>query len=169
MQNVGIWAIAQLREGVPDFKYGVFKLPTPPGRKYITIGGGWAFVANARGWNTKAAGEFCAWALASPKDGSVGRIVDWCTKAKCDMPPTKSALEAGKAAFQSGFLQVFTDEIYPSARAEPRMPPPVYTRQFRTRSRAAQLNGRSLGAGGSGQPPTRSDAFLSGYKGAPIL
>ena len=72
MQNVGIWAIAQLREGVPDFKYGVFKLPTPPGRKYITIGGGWAFVANARGWNTKAAGEFCAvWALASPKDGSV--------------------------------------------------------------------------------------------------
>ena len=49
MQNVGIWAIAQLREGAPDFKYGVFKLPTPPGGKYLTIGGGWAFVANAKG------------------------------------------------------------------------------------------------------------------------
>ncbi|HEX9169048.1 MAG TPA: sugar ABC transporter substrate-binding protein, partial [Roseiarcus sp.] len=82
MQNVGIWAIAQLREGAPDFKYGIFKLPTPPGGKYITIGGGWAFVANARGWNPKAAGEFCAWAIGSPKDGSVGRIVDWCTKTK---------------------------------------------------------------------------------------
>ena len=69
MQNVGIWAIAQLREGAPDFKYGIFKLPTPPGGKYITIGGGWAFVANARGSNPKAAGEFCAWALGTMKPG----------------------------------------------------------------------------------------------------
>ena len=48
-QNVGIWAIAQLREGAPDFKYGIFRLPTPPDGKYVTIGGGWAFVANAKG------------------------------------------------------------------------------------------------------------------------
>ena len=33
MQNVGIWAIAQLRESAPDFKYGVFRLPTPTGPK----------------------------------------------------------------------------------------------------------------------------------------
>ena len=49
MQNVGIWAIAQFREGAPNFKYGIFRLPTPPGGKYLTIGGGWAFVANAKG------------------------------------------------------------------------------------------------------------------------
>jgi hypothetical protein len=112
---------------------------TPPGGKYITIGGGWAFVANARGSNPKAAGEFCARALASPKDGSVERIVDWCTKAKSDMPPTKSALEAGKAAFQSGFLKIFTDEIYPAARAEPRMPPPAY-KAISDAIQACQLN-----------------------------
>ena len=53
MQNVGIWAIAQLREGAPDFKYGVFKLPTPAGGKYVTVGGGWAFVANAKGANPR--------------------------------------------------------------------------------------------------------------------
>jgi multiple sugar transport system substrate-binding protein len=167
MQNVGIWAIAQLREGAPDFKYGIFKLPTPPGGKYITIGGGWAFVANARGWNPKAAGEFCAWAIGSPKDGSVDRIVDWCTKAKSDMPPTKSALEGGKAAFENGFLKVFTDEIYPGARAEPRMPPPVY-KAISDAIQAAQLNGQSpeqAAAAASDQ----IDAFLSGYKGAPIL
>ena len=167
MQNVGIWAIAQLREGAPNFKYGVFKLPTPPGGKYITIGGGWAFVANARGSNPKAAGEFCAWALASPKDGSVQRIVDWCTKAKSDMPPTKSALEAGKAAFQSGFLKIFTDEIYPGARAEPRMPPPVY-KAISDAIQSCQLNGqdpKQAAASASDQ----IDAFLSGYKGAPIL
>ena len=53
MQNTGIWAIAQLREGAPDFKYGVFRLPTPPGGKYLTIGGGWAFVANAKGMESE--------------------------------------------------------------------------------------------------------------------
>ena len=76
--NTGIWAIANLREGAPDFKYGVFKLPTPPGGKYLTIGGGWAFVANAKGANPKAAGEFCAWALGSMKpelDRSHRRLV----------------------------------------------------------------------------------------------
>jgi multiple sugar transport system substrate-binding protein len=167
MQNVGIWAIAQLREGAPDFKYGIFKLPTPPGGKYITIGGGWAFVANARGSNPKAAGEFCAWALGSMKPDCIERIVDWCTKAKSDMPPRTSALEAGKAAFDSGFLKVFTDEIYPGARAEPRMPPPVY-KAISDAIQSCQLNGQSpeqAAAAASEQ----IDAFLSGYKGAPIL
>ena len=105
MQNVGIWAIAQLREGAPNFKYGVFKLPTPPGGKYTTIGGGWAFVANAKGSNPKAAGEFCAWALGSMGTGATERVVDWCTKAKSDMPPRRSALEAGKAAYDTRLPQ----------------------------------------------------------------
>ena len=167
MQNIGIWAIAQLREGAPDFKYGVFKLPTPPGGKYLTIGGGWAFVANAKGWNPKAAGEFVAWALGSPKDGSTGRIVDWCTKAKSDMPPTKSALEAGKAAFENGFLKIFTDEIYPGARAEPRMPPPVY-KAISDAIQSCQLNGQDP-AQAAKAASDQIDSFLSGYKGAPIL
>jgi multiple sugar transport system substrate-binding protein len=167
MQNVGIWAIAQLREGAPDFKYGIFKLPTPPGGKYITIGGGWAFVANARGSNPKAAGEFCAWALGSMKPDSIERIVDWCTKAKSDMPPRTSALETGKAAFESGFLKVFTDDIYPGARAEPRMPPQVY-KAISDAIQGCQLNGQKpeeAAAAASEQ----IDAFLGGYKGAPIL
>ncbi len=167
MQNVGIWSIAQLREGAPDFKYGIFKLPTPAGGKYLTIGGGWAFVANARGANPKAAGEFCAWALGSMKPDSVERIVDWCTKAKSDMPPRASALEAGKAAFESGFLKTFTDDIYPGARAEPRMPPPVY-KAISDAIQGCQLNGQKpeeAAAAASEQ----IDAFLGGYKGAPIL
>src|SRR5260370_31942009 len=65
MQNVGIWAIAQLHEGAPNFKFGAFKLPTPPGGKYTTVGGGWAFVANAKGRNPEAAAKFCVWALGS--------------------------------------------------------------------------------------------------------
>jgi multiple sugar transport system substrate-binding protein len=167
MQNTGIWAIAQLREGAPNFKYGVFKLPTPPGGQYLTIGGGWAVVANAKGSNPKAAGEFTAWALGSPKDGSTGRIVDWCTKAKSDMPPTKSALEAGKAAFENGFLKTFTDDIYPGARAEPRMPPQVY-KAISDAIQACQLNGQDP-AQAAKAASDQIDSFLSGYKGAPIL
>ena len=54
MQNVGIWAISQLHDGAPNFRYGVFGLPTRrPGGEYVTIGGGWAFVANARGSNPR--------------------------------------------------------------------------------------------------------------------
>jgi multiple sugar transport system substrate-binding protein len=167
MQNVGIWAISQLREGAPNFKYGIFPLPTPPGGKYITIGGGWAFVANAKGWNPKAAGDFVAWALGSPKEGSVNRIVDWCTKAKSDMPPTKSALEGGKDAFQSGFLKVFTDQIYPGARAEPRMPPAVY-KAISDAIQSCQLNGQDPAAAAKAASD-QIDSFLAGYKGAPIL
>src|SRR5690606_25858533 len=42
MQNVGIWAISQLTNNAPDMPFGVFPLPTPPGGKYVTVGGGWA-------------------------------------------------------------------------------------------------------------------------------
>ena len=58
--------------------------------------------------------------------GSVERIVDWCTKAKSDMPPTKVRAGGRQGGFRNGFLKVFTDEIYPGTRGEPRMPPPVY-------------------------------------------
>ena len=167
IMNTGIWAIANLREGAPDFKYGIFKLPTPPGGKYLTIGGGWAFVANAKGANPKAAGEFCAWALGSMKPDSIERVVDWCTKAKSDMPPRKSALVAGKEAFETGFLKVFTDEIYPGARGEPRMPPPVY-KAISDAIQGCQLNGQNPEQAASAASD-QIDAFLASYKGAPII
>ena len=69
MQNVGIWGISAMDNNAPDFHYGIFKLPTPTGGKYVTVGGGWAFVANAKGKNPEAAGKFCAWALGSMEPG----------------------------------------------------------------------------------------------------
>jgi multiple sugar transport system substrate-binding protein len=167
MQNVGIWAVAQLRENAPNFKYGVFRLPTPSGGKYVTIGGGWAFVANAKGKNPEAAGRFCAWALGSMSPDSVGRMVDWCTKVKSDMPPRKSALEAGKEAYDQGFLKVFAEEIYPGTRGEPRVSPDV-EKVISDAIQACQLNGQSpeqVAATASQQ----MDAFLATYKGASML
>ena len=167
MQNVGIWAISQLHEGAPDFKYGIFRLPTPPGGKYLTVGGGWAFVANSRGRNPKAAGEFCAWALGSMSPGSIGRVVDWCTRAKSDMPPRLSALEQGKDAYSKGGLKIFADDVYPGARAEPRVPPPVY-KAISDAIQACQLNGQKP-EDAAASASEQIDAFLAGYKGAPIL
>ena len=167
MQNVGIWAISALREGAPDLPYGVFKLPVPQGGQYVTVGGGWAFVANARGANPEAAGEFCAWALASMSPDSVQRVADWCTVAKSDMPPRNSALEAGGAAFQDGMMGVFSRDIYPGTRAEPRVPPEVY-KIVSDAIQATMLGGQDPAAAAAAASD-QLDAFFGGYSGAPIL
>lgn len=167
MQNCGNWGSSDLATNAPDFEYGVFKLPIPEGGKYVTVGGGWAFVANARGQNTQAAGEFCAWALASPGTESIDRVVNWCTVAKNAMPPRVSAFEAGRDAFHSGDLKVFTEEIFPGTRAEPRVPPEV-NKIITDAIQACQLGGVEP-AQQAELASDQIDAFLSTYSGAPIL
>jgi multiple sugar transport system substrate-binding protein len=167
IQNVGIWAISDLNTNAKGFKYGVFKLPTPASGKYVTVGGGWAFVANSKGKNPEAAGQFCAWALGSMAPDSIQRVVDWCTKAKSDMPPRQSALEQGKVAFNEGFLKVFSNDIYPGTRAEPRVPPQVY-KIISDAIQSCQLNGQDPAAAAAAASD-QLDAFLAGYSGAPIL
>jgi multiple sugar transport system substrate-binding protein len=167
MQNVGIWAISQMTNNAKDVPFGVFRLPTPPNGKYVTVGGGWAFVANARGKNPDVAAEFCAWALASMDKGSIERVANWCTVAKSDMPPRQSALEAGAEAFNKGVMGTFSKEIHPGTRAEPRVPPEVY----KIISDAIQQT--QLGGADPQQAATAAsqqlDAFLASYSGAPIL
>jgi multiple sugar transport system substrate-binding protein len=101
------------------------------------------------------------------KPDSIDRVVDWCTKAKSDMPPRKSSLEAGKAAYDTGFLKTFAEVIYPGARAEPRMPPPVY-KAISDAIQSCQLNGQKP-EDAAAAASEQIDAFLAGYKGAPIL
>lgn len=167
IQNMGIWGISDLANNAPDFKYGVFRLPVPTGGKYVTVGGGWAFVANAKGRNPEAAAKFIAWALASMSKESIARVVDWCTVAKSDMPPRNSALKAGAAAFDKGMLGVFTREIHPGTRAEPRLPPEVY------KMISDAIQGTMLGGADPQQAAATAsqqiDAFLASYKGAPLL
>jgi len=167
MQNVGIWGISQLQNNAKDFKYGVFRLPTPPNGKYVTVGGGWAFVANAKGRNSDAAGEFCAWALASMDRGSIQRVADWCTKAKSDMPPRDSALAAAQEAFSTGMIGTFAKEIHPGTRAEPRVPPEVY-KIISDAIQQTQLGDADPQAAATAASQ-QLDAFLASYSGAPIL
>lgn len=167
MQNVGIWGISAMDNNAPDVPYGIFKLPTPPGGDYVTVGGGWAFVANSRGANPEQAAEFCAWALASMEQGSIDRVVNWCTVAKSDMPPRNSALAAGGDAFNQGKMGIFSSEIHPGTRAEPRVPPQVY----KIISDAIQQ--AQLGGADPQQTATAAsqqlEGFLASYNGAPIL
>jgi len=58
-------------------------------------------------------------------------------------------------------------EIYPGARAEPRMPPQVY-KAISDAIQACQLNGQDP-AQAAKAASDQIDSFLSGYKGAPIL
>jgi multiple sugar transport system substrate-binding protein len=167
MQNCGIWGISAMDNNAPDVPYGIFKLPIPTGGKYVTVGGGWAFVANAQGKNPQGAGEFIAWALASMSPDSIQRVVDWCTVAKSDMPPRNSALEQGAAAFNQGNLAVFSNEIHPGTRAEPRVPPEVY-KIISDAIQATQLGGADPQATATAASQ-QLDAFLATYTGAPMM
>jgi multiple sugar transport system substrate-binding protein len=167
MQNVGIWGISALQNNAKDFEYGIFKLPVPEGGKYVTVGGGWAFVANAKGKNPEAAGKFIAWALASMSPDSIQREVDWCTVAKSDMPTRTSALKQGAEAFNKGNLAIFTKDILPGVRAEPRLPPEVY-KIISDAIQATQLGGADPQATATAASK-QLDAFLATYKGAPMM
>lgn len=167
MQNVGIWAVSQLATSAPGFRYGVFRLPVPEGGEYVTVGGGWAFVANARSENLEDAARFITWALASTSADSVERLASWCTVVKTNMPPRTSVLEAARAAYERGMMRVFTHEIYPGTRGEPRLPPAAY-KIVSDAIQAAQLGGadpRAVAAAASRQ----LDAFFAGYTGAPLV
>jgi multiple sugar transport system substrate-binding protein len=169
MQNVGIWALSELRENAPDFRYGVFKLPIPEGGTYTTDLGGWAFVANAQGQDPETAAQFCVWALGSMAPDSIQRVADWCTKAKSDMPPRKSVLEneTAKAAYAEGGLKIFAEQILPGGRAEPRLPPEVY-KAVSDAIQATQLGGADP-AQAAETAAQQIETFLATYQGVPIL
>ena len=167
IQNIGIWGISAMANNAPDFPYGIFKLPIPDGGKYVTVGGGWAFVANAKGKNPEAAGKFIAWALASMAPDSIQREVDWCTVAKSDMPTRTSALKQGADAFNKGNLGIFAKDILPGVRAEPRLPPEVY-KIISDAIQQTQLGGADPQATATAASQ-QLDAFLATYKGAPMM
>ncbi len=167
IQNMGIWGISAMDNNAKDVPYGIFKLPTPAGGKYVTVGGGWAFVANAQGKNVEQASKFIAWALASMQPDSIQRVVDWCTVAKSDMPTRTSAITQGADAFNKGNLGVFTKDILPGTRAEPRLPPEVY-KIISDAIQQTQLGGADPQATATAASQ-QLDAFLANYKGAPMM
>lgn len=169
MWQSGIWQLASFRAYAPDFEYGLFPLPAPPGGESTTILGGWAFAANARGRDPQTAVEFCAWALGSTERDCVQRMVEWCTVAKTDIAPRRSVLAAGteQGGYDFWALKKFKDEIFPTGRAEPRYPPVVY-KAVSDAIQACQLGGKNVSE--QVDLAARSiDAYLRSYQGASLL
>ena len=168
MMNTGIWAIANFARARPTSSTAFSSCPTPPGGKYLTIGGGWAFVANAKGANPKAAGEFCAWALGSMKRrtpsvaSSTGapRPRATCHRASRRSRPARPPMTAA-----SSRCSPTTSIRAPGAsRACLRQS----TRPSPTRSRLASSTGK-IPQQAAAAASEQIDAFLAGYKGAPII
>jgi multiple sugar transport system substrate-binding protein len=103
------------------------------------------------------------------QEDSIQRIVDWCTKSKSDVSPRKSALDKGAAAggYSSGPMKMFKDEIFPTGRGEPRVPPEVY-KTISDSIQACQLSGADPQQTAE-QGAQQIDSFLAGYTGAPLL
>ncbi|MDT0309502.1 extracellular solute-binding protein [Streptomyces sp. DSM 44917] len=164
----GIWQVSSFAAYAPDFRYGLFRLPTPPGGEYTTTLGGWSFCANAQGRNPEAAAEFCAWALGSAEQDSVDRMVAWCTEAKSDIAPRATALELGseRGGYDFWAMRRFRDEIAPAGRSEPRYPPVVY------KAISDAIQGVMLAGHGVESATERAaqsiDAYIRSYEGASL-
>ncbi|TWG08778.1 ABC transporter substrate-binding protein [Saccharopolyspora dendranthemae] len=168
MQHAGIWAIAEIAEQAPDFRYGVIPLPTPPGGAYTTALGSWAMVANGKSENADAAAEFVVWALGSTDPECIERMRRWNTVAKTNLPPRYSVQQVAeqRGAFADGAMRVFADEVMAEARPEPRYPPEIY------RAVSDALQSCHLGGGdpaeAAGAAAEQINTFLSTYDGAQI-
>jgi multiple sugar transport system substrate-binding protein len=169
IQNCGIWGVAALEANAPDFEYGTFRLPLPPGGEYTTDLGGWAFVANSKGQNPEDAGRFCAWALASMSDSSIERGVDWIAGADSTVAPRKSVQERAEeqGAFDKGPMKFFREEAFPGGRGEPRYTPEVY-KAVSDAIQAVQLNGEDAQSQADAAAE-KIDTFLQTYDGAKIV
>lgn len=169
MWQSGIWQVAGFRATQPDFEYGVFPLPTPPGGQPRTVLGGWAWCVNARGRNPEAAARFVVDTIGSMSTESIDRVVDWCSVAKSDMAPRTSVQDVmqQRGVFEKDpVLGYFKDAILPAGRGEPRLPPPLY----KAVSNAIQ-NVQSAGADAASQARVAQgaiEAFLETYSGGPI-
>ena len=168
IQNVGIWAVSALRQEAPKFRYGVFKLPVPPGGHYGTVLGGWAFVANAKSPNAEAAAKFCVWALGTTDPACIQRGYDWIGVAKSDLAPRQSvlALADKHGTYASGAMKIFREEIFPGGRGEPRLPPPVY-QAVSTAIQSAQLGSGSISQIADTAAST-IEGYLAGYTGCSV-
>lgn len=165
----GIWQVSSFKAAAPDFTYGLFKLPVPPGGSYTTGLGGWSFGANAHGRDPEAASEFVAWALGSAEQDSIDRMADWCVKAKSDIAPRTSALERGaeKGGYDFWAMKKFKDEITPGGRAEPRYPPVVY-KAISDAIQGTMLAGRGV-AGETERAAQSIEAYTKSYQGASLI
>ncbi|WP_123041548.1 ABC transporter substrate-binding protein [Cohnella candidum] len=118
MQVSGSWNIRMLETEFKDQPIGVVPLPLPEGGAPVTISGGWKMAANRQSEHAEEAAKFIMWAFA----GKPEIPLKWVSETKFAYSPRKSVMEAGQDFYRKGLREVFTDQIYGTERAEPRLP-----------------------------------------------
>lgn len=159
MHVSGYWSKAQLQSAFPKVKWGVVPLPTPPGRKSVSVGGGWMQAISNKGDHVAEALAFTEWMWFKHKTFSH----DWSCVANSEFS-SRYSVNRSCAKIQSGPVdKFFRNVVLPTARPEPRYPEQV------VKAIGDGLQGAMFG-GKSGEEAAKIaadgiDKFLKNYKG----
>jgi multiple sugar transport system substrate-binding protein len=162
MQVCGFWAIAALEANFKDVDVGVVPLPVAPGGEQVTVYGGWTQMINSQGEHVDQAKEFTKWLWIEDKQFPE----NWACRKGSKFSPRTEVNDACADVFGGDPHSVFTEEILPTARAEPRYPDQV-VKAVGDGLQAAMFSGAS-GEEAAAQAADAVDRFLGRYRGAPL-
>lgn len=162
MQVCGFWAIAGLKSGFPDVEFGIVPLPIPSGGERVTVYGGWTQMVNAKGPNVEQALAFTKGLWIDDEEFAH----TWACEQATKFSPRESVNEGCSDVFGNEPHSIFTNDILPTARAEPRYPDQVVKAvgdgiQAALFRNVSGEEAASLAADGI-------DRFLRTYEGAPL-
>jgi multiple sugar transport system substrate-binding protein len=159
MHVSGYWSKAQLEAEFPKVSWGVVPLPPPPGRRSMSVGGGWMQAVNNKGDHVQEALAFTEWMWFKHKKFSH----DWSCVANSEFS-SRYSVNRGCAKIQSGPVdRFFRNIVLPSARPEPRYPDQI-VKAIGDGLQAAMFGGKS-GPEAAKIAADGIDKYLKTYKG----
>lgn len=162
MQVCGFWAIAQMKNGFPKVEFGITPIPTPEGGDQVTVYGGWTQMVNSKSPHPAEALAFTKWLWIENED--FPHV--WACEQATKFSPREAVNEGCSDVFEGSPHNIFTNEILPTARAEPRYPDQV-VKAVGDGIQAAMFTGAS-GEDAASVAADAIDQFLATYKGAPL-
>ena len=162
MQVCGFWAIAQLKHNFPDVEYGIAPIPYPAGGKSVTVYGGWTQMINVRGKAVAQAKAFTKWLWT--QDETFPQ--QWACRHNSKFSPNKNINQQCSDVFGVPPHSAFTNDILPTARAEPRYPDQV-VKAVGDGLQAVMFTGKS-GEQAAALAADKIDRYLASYRGAPL-
>jgi len=162
MQVCGFWAIAHLKANYKGAKVGIVPLPTAPGGEQVTVYGGWTQMVNSQGKHVEQAKAFSRGLWI--QDDQFAET--WACRNGSKYSPRPAINDACADVFDEDPYSTFTDDILPTARAEPRYPDQI-VKAVGDGLQAAMFSGAS-GEDAANQAADAVDKYLSRYRGAPL-
>jgi multiple sugar transport system substrate-binding protein len=121
----GYWVWGWLQANYPEFveKVGVAPIPAPDAdSEMATVYGGWTVMVYADTEHPEAAAEF-AINMFGAEDNA--RAAAWTMEYNTKLSPRQSVLQGNEEFYSQFPHDVFANEIFPIARAEPSFPPEI--------------------------------------------